>query len=537
MMKSWDWYAGWRAAKSAALKPAKRAAGAAGAAPAAVKSGRRTSGRKYMNMKKTFLNSAALLVWLWSAAAAAAPAVPAADCGAGSPLFRRVCEAALAFSDRATLPPAMMLTLRNRALPGMMIDQREIFGRMAELTEAADYDIAIQSFSFDPASDGPKTLFKALKALERRRRAQGAREPVTVRLLLNTSNSGFNGAPANKDQHVVAAALQDLKLDPALVRCELSVHTGVATDSIHSKSMVFDGRRALMTGANLNQWDNFDWGEHDAGVVLEGEVARSLLAEFDDAWAKSRSWSLEFCGRTPYPLRPLPEGECARDNKAPPAHVLPPPAAEGGTPMLVVGRRWSLSLAQDDIFNPQDQAILAALRGARRLVRVRTPNLNVKEVKNALVHGIIGNPELTVQIVLAKNYEDTGERFDGGTNQETAEELYSRLRAAGVADPCRRLQLRWWSSAMDGVTPVEGNLSRENGVNRTSHVKYSSYDGQVVIVGSANLDNQSFSRSREVNVVIDSAEAAAAWDAVLFGREFDGAVPADPACRQAGPGR
>lgn len=454
-----------------------------------------------------------------------------AGCGAGSPLFRRVCEAALAFSGRATLPVDMMVSVRNRALPGLMINQREIFGRMAELVEAADYEVAIQNFSFDPAADGPKTLFKALKALERRRGAQGARTPVLVRLLLNTSNSGLNGAPANKDQHGLAAALQALKLDPALVRCELSVHTGIATDSIHSKAMIFDGRRALMTGANMNHWDDFDWGEHDAAFELEGEVARSLLAEFDDAWAKSRTWNLEYCGYVPYPLRPLPEGECVRDNKRPPSHFLPPltPPADG-IPMLVAGRLWSLSLSQNDYGNPQDQAILAALRGARRLIRIRTPNLNVKEVKDAIVDGLLGNPGLVVQVVLAKNYEDTGERFDGGTNQDTVDELYSRLAAAGVARPCARLQLRWYSDKMDGVTPVQGNLDREKGVNRTSHVKYSSYDGQVAIVGSANMDNQSFSRSREVNVVIDSPAAAAAWDARLFGPEFDGAVPVD-ACR------
>jgi phosphatidylserine/phosphatidylglycerophosphate/cardiolipin synthase-like enzyme len=83
---------------------------------------------------------------------------------------------------------------------------------------------------------------------------------------------------------------------------------------------------------------------------------------------------------------------------------------------------------------------------------------------------------------------------------------------------------------MDGVTPVEGNLDQDEGVNGPSHVKYLSVDGQLAIVGSANLDNQSFSRSREVNVVIDSADVVAAWDTQLFGAELKGAVPVD-ACR------
>ncbi len=90
--------------------------------------------------------------------------------------------------------------------------------------------------------------------------------------------------------------------------------------------------------------------------------------------------------------------------------------------------------------------------------------------------------------------------------------------------------MRWYSRKLDGVTPVEGGLDPEAGVNGPSHIKYSSYDGQLAIVGSANLDNQSFSRSREVNVVIDDPATVAAWDARLFGAEHAGAVPVD-ACR------
>jgi hypothetical protein len=47
------------------------------------------------------------------------------------------------------------------------------------------------------------------------------------------------------------------------------------------------------------------------------------------------------------------------------------------------------------------------------------------------------------------------------------------------------------------------------------------------IIGSANLDTQSWTRSREVNVVLDDPTVVAAWDAEPFGVEFTKAVVVD----------
>ena len=91
------------------------------------------------------------------------------------------------------------------------------------------------------------------------------------------------------------------------------------------------------------------------------------------------------------------------------------------------------------------------------------------------------------------------------------------------------MQIRWYSERLDGVTPVDGNLDCEVG-QHLSHIKYASFDNAVAIVGSANMDNQSWNRSREVNVVVADADAVASCDQQLFGVEFDGAVVVDQ-CR------
>jgi phosphatidylserine/phosphatidylglycerophosphate/cardiolipin synthase-like enzyme len=77
-----------------------------------------------------------------------------------------------------------------------------------------------------------------------------------------------------------------------------------------------------------------------------------------------------------------------------------------------------------------------------------------------------------------------------------------------VTDACKKLQIRWYSR--DGLRPVVGN-----GIY-ASHAKYASVDDTVVIVGTANMDTQSWNNSRELNIIVDDADLATAWDAQLF---------------------
>ncbi len=117
-------------------------------------------------------------------------------------------------------------------------------------------------------------------------------------------------------------------------------------------------------------------------------------------------------------------------------------------------------------------------------------------------------------MLLSKGYEDFTESLpgQGGTNEEVVRELYDDLASSGVRDPCSALQVRWYSR--DGVQPIVG------AVGRPSHVKYASFDGRVSIVGSANMDTQSWSHSREINVVVDDPAVTAAWDTALFEHDF-----------------
>ena len=88
-----------------------------------------------------------------------------------------------------------------------------------------------------------------------------------------------------------------------------------------------------------------------------------------------------------------------------------------------------------------------------------------------------------------------------------------------MADPCSRLKVRWHSH--DGKEPVVGNGPR------ASHAKYASIDGILAIVGSTNMDTQSWNFSRELDVVVDDAQTTASWDRQIFLANFAKAIPAD----------
>ncbi|MBA3456717.1 MAG: phosphatidylserine/phosphatidylglycerophosphate/cardiolipin synthase family protein, partial [Deltaproteobacteria bacterium] len=249
----------------------------------------------------------------------------------------------------------------------------------------------------------------------------------------------------------------------------------------------------------------------DSGYRFTGDIAISLLADFDSAWRKGHAWT---CGADE--TRTI--DQCIAPNPRPTYTVrratLP---AETCRPMLVATRQTDADPRSNRIDNTQDQAFLAGFSSASRLIRVRTPNLNDDAAKSALVAAITRG--VRVEVMLSKGFNDISENLpgQGGDNMMNVRMLYDALSAAGVTAPCDKLKIRWYSR--NGTHPV-----LDNGLY-ASHAKYTSIDEAVAIVGTANMDTQSWNNSREVNVVVDDPALAQAWDAQLFVADFDRGVP------------
>lgn len=431
-----------------------------------------------------------------------------AECA--SPLMRTIFERSVRDVKKGTVPAALFATSKNSASLTPLVTGPEIFPAMARRIEGAEHEVAMQFFVFKTDNDAARELFASFKKLEERRRAAGAVEPVKVRLLFSALNT------LGVDTKVPAAAVrafEALGIDPAFVTFEVALYTHSALGNLHSKTLVVDGRDAIVTGANVQEQHDYAAPWHDTGYAVSGEVARALLAELDHAWNKSKAWT---CGATAGEFQ-----RCHTRAKAPDHANLPPlPASGACVPMLVTGRVGDGMPFANGTDNTQDQAFLATIANATTRVRIHTPNLNDDHLRKELVRALVSRPELTIDVVLSKGFNDTAMNIPslGGTNEETTEDLYKKLREAGVERPCERLRIRWYSR--DGQTALDGN------VPYASHTKYMSADGHIAIVGSANMDGLAWNHSREVNVVVDSREITAAWDAKMFEASFDRAIPA-----------
>jgi phosphatidylserine/phosphatidylglycerophosphate/cardiolipin synthase-like enzyme len=151
-----------------------------------------------------------------------------------------------------------------------------------------------------------------------------------------------------------------------------------------------------------------------------------------------------------------------------------------------------------------DRAIAALFTNAQRQVRAITPNLNDDGALAALARA---TATADVDLVLSRGFNDNTEALpgQGGTNDKNVPRL-----ASMAANRCR-LHIRWF--ARDPGVAVQGNVVGAN------HAKWASADGQVMILGSQNLDTQSWKHSREVGVAVDDAATTAGFDA-LFDEVF-----------------
>lgn len=435
-------------------------------------------------------------------------------------LMRRIHRAATRVAGGGTVAANLMTTSRNAAEPNALVQGPRIFRRMAELVANAEHEVLIQNWRWDTASNGHKTLMDGLVRLAANRRLGSPyAAPVDVRILVNVR--AFEDPEMLAD---LAGDIERLRLDPRHVRVEIAGHTHTGMGALHSKVMIVDGRSAVTTGANVQRnHDTFD-DNYDLGFTLHGDVAGSMRAEFADAWSESQRWDCSNGGRPRfYDVFGTGLGPCWTANRPltplPMALRIPVRSlARACSPMMVVTRPPAQSPFANDDANPQNQAFLAAIRGARNRIRIFTPNVNDEAVKDALAGAIARG--VTVELMTGKGYQDFGENLPtrGGSNHRAFASILEKARDLGATAPCRYFRPRWYARERGGPAVV-GNVAH------SIHAKYLSVDNQVSIVGSANLDEQSFNNSREVNVVIDDPAMTAAWDRQVFEDPYRNGIP------------
>lgn len=252
----------------------------------------------------------------------------------------------------------------------------------------------------------------------------------------------------------------------------------------HTKMYVVDGRIGVIGGDNV---DNPK--EKDLFIRVRGPVVQRMLADFDDAWGHA--------------------AEHYHGDADPPAHEPDTsPAPEGSVPMTMLGKRGVLGFyTKEYTHNDADQGLLAAMHAARHEIKIASPNLNadavLKEIKEAAERGV------TVKLMIPMDYQLFGSAVDAANNKA----LLSFM--AELPDDVRaRIELRSFST-----NGKEGEAA---------HTKFVAVDAQWAYVGSQNMDNQSFSFSRELGVGIDDAEQVRRISQAAFDRDWETSLPMAP---------
>lgn len=433
-----------------------------------------------------------------------------------SDLMLAVLGPAQSVIDQGSVPPALFFTEENAAYADALTPGSASFPAMRELVATALAEVALQTYLWEDGSAAEQEILEGIQLLhERCRTSPSGYEPVRLRILINAVSVWGSGLSMGDIMPALAARLMALDLDPDLLAWEIAGHSHLTVGSLHSKTLVVDGRVAVVSGANVQHENDPGVSWMDAGFLIGGKIAEGLLADFADAWSRGSVWT---CGST-LGL------DCTQPGAWDWYRVVDEPPGDGGVPcrpMMASTRLADVNVFANDVDNPQDQSFLAAFDQALSSIRIETPNLNDDAVKAALLAAV--RRGVRVDVVLAKGFEQVSESLpgQGGPNDENVAGLYQTLAGEGMSDRCDRLRIRWYST--DGITPVEGNGAHAN------HTKFMSIDSRLAIVGSANMDTQSWNHSREVNIVVDDEATTATWESQVFLPHFAQSVVVEP-CR------
>ncbi len=194
-------------------------------------------------------------------------------------------------------------------------------------------------------------------------------------------------------------------------------------------------------------------------------------------------------------------------------------------PMVITSRNGNGVPSQSNN-NTQNRAFQAAFQGARQHIRIQTPNFNDDAAIRGL--GAAVRRGVKVEMVQSKlfNCETENQFGQGGQNEKGIVRFIKEFGASAAQGPLH--DIRWFTMIKDGkpvrvVDNTKGKKPEERPNN--SHAKFMAVDDELVIVGSANMDTQSWNQSRELNVMVFHPEVTKAWQNQVFQSNFAIAQP------------
>ena len=402
-------------------------------------------------------------------------------------------------AQRGSIPAHLLVTrvAQVRVLP--CVDAA--YDTIVRVIRQAEHEVLMQNYVWEDGTRGARAVVDAIQA-RCADVASGLRPPWQLRIVLH--HRGRYALPtackflSRELEHFIQS------LDPRHVQAELAYadnHT-IGADILHSKNVIADGREVLFVGTNFEKHNDQPDNWYDNGVHMTGQTAHAARAD----WCHVRAHRHTRL--------------CVSNASMAPVMAALPAGLHGGrqAPVLVVShlaRSWPWWSPKCES-NPQAQGVLALLNHACRSIDIITPCLNVPHVRRAIIEAVLRG--VVVRYVTCLNMDRVLQHwFRGGNNADSAQILLQEVLKRGGSKAARRLHIAW--SSFDGATiPPQKTLG-------TSHAKNICIDGHVLMVGSMNLDWQSWNNSRELSCIVDDARAASQWHSEVFDKRWAAAVP------------
>jgi phosphatidylserine/phosphatidylglycerophosphate/cardiolipin synthase-like enzyme len=392
------------------------------------------------------------------------------------------------------------LTTSDNSFIKPLVDGVEIFTGFKDLISQAKHEVNLVSFEWNPKSDAARVIGEGIKLAEQ----NYIDKKIIVRIIIDD----FDIDP-RRIIDAMNTSRKSWNIDESKIDLQFATYPHLAFGASHSKYLVVDGKYVIITGANVQVVHNFTpdiW--HDTGYLMEGTVALTILKDFDNSWTKyahhynclERIIPID-CLRTRAPA--IPDRSYLLDNYY-----------HSGIPVITLPKR-SREKPNDIIDSPTDQGWIAAMDNAEVSINIETPNINATGFQDTVISAL--KRGVTVKIITNQGYNDLLEKmpFQGGSNIEIFEKLKKRIISED-SSKADFLKMGWYSK--DGITPIVGH-----GKN-VSHTKYMSIDGKITIIGSGNMDTQTWTQSREINFLIDSQDATERILRAFYNGDWDRSI-------------
>ena len=505
--------------------------------------------------------------------------------GKRSPLMSKLMKAVNKVDGKGKIPSTRIWS-RSYVSKRSFRNGDQIFSFAANLIKDAREEVLIQTFIFDINGPGTKMVFDALYELEKKQRKKGAKSPIKVKLMFDLINlfgvidtskfiaKNFGGFRSYEGTDFRGYGINMPRpIDPKYVEIEIRYLKHKFVGANHSKTIIVDRVKGIVTGANFVSYHHTPDSKGDVesmddhAFYFMGDIGLGLSDDFFNTFNKAvYKWrySPKILGRS---KKTLGAGNLFGNKyhkslrKRKPEKFVVPTFPLGKFKFSHVIKDWARSdfkqvelgivtrldkgmwfdksskivrWIREDILNyprkvemnPQNAAFLSMFRYAKSHINIVSPSLNSIDIMNAMLGAM--KRGININFLLNRNYENMPALFlrEKGTNQMAAEWMAKhrkKLVDKFGEDRIGQFNLKWFvnrggftSGRKHGGKVKKGTMKQWN----HNHTKFMVADNQVAIIGSGNMDSQSWFHSGETNIVVDDHEVARRWCIDVFKTDY-----------------